>query len=269
MAVTPAPAIARMARLLATLGGQPEQWWTLADLTRATGMSKASAHGVLLALVDEGYVRRRDEPVSYALGPALVELGERAKASVDLAGTAEPVLAALSRATDCTAMVGAIRGAEIAVVAATSVPHPFGMTVQVGHRSPFAAPMGTVYAAWSSADAVDRWLDRADPPLSGRQRKELGTVLALVRRRGWSAALRATGTWPTREARDADLVTPDIDVVGIGAPVMGATGRMECSVAIVDLPPHLDVARVRSLAAEVVGGAATLSRALGGNPVNV
>ena len=135
-----------MARLLWVMASEPDRWWSLADLARETGASKATAHGVLLALVDEGFVRRRDVPVSYALGPSLVQLGERAQASVDLAGAAGPVLAALSDATGCTAMVGAVRGHEIAVVAAVSVPHPFGMMLEVGRRSPFAAPIGTVYA---------------------------------------------------------------------------------------------------------------------------
>jgi DNA-binding IclR family transcriptional regulator len=267
VAVTPAPAIARMARLLRTMATEPERWWTLADLARATTTSKASAHGVLLALVDEGYVRRRDDPVSYALGPALVELGEQAKSSVDLAGAAAPVLAALSRATDCTAMVGAVRGVEITVVAATSVPHPFGMTVEVGHRSPFTAPMGTVYAAWAEPALVERWLDRAEPPLSARRRREVSRALDLVRERGWSVTVRNHGTaWRTREALDADLAAPEVDVVGIGAPVVGTSGGMECSVAIVDLPPRLVGQRVRALAAEVVGAAGALSRALGAPP---
>ncbi len=264
MAVTPAPAIARAARLLRSMAAEPDRWWSLAELARANAMSKASAHGVLLALVDEGYVRRRDEPVSYALGPALVELGERAKASVDLAGAAEPVLAALSRATDCTAMVGAVRGTELAVVAATSVPHPFGMTVQVGHRSPFVAPTGTVYAAWASPDTVERWCARAEPPLSRRARAEIDAVLSRVRARGWSATLRAEGAQRTREASSADLRARAIDVVGIGAPVVGASRAMECSVAIVDLLPRLPGERVQALAAEVVGAAGALSRALGG-----
>jgi DNA-binding IclR family transcriptional regulator len=264
VAVTPAPAIARMARLLRTMAAEPDRWWSLADLARATSTSKASAHGVLLALVDEGYVRRRDDPVSYALGPALVELGERAKSSVDLAGAAEPVLAALSRATDCTAMVGAVRGTELAVVAATSVPHPFGMTVEVGHRSPFTAPTGTVYAAWAEPGLIERWLERADPPLSARRRRELIRILDRVRTRGWSVTVRSTGTaWRTREALDDDLAAPEIDVVGIGAPVVGTSGSMECSVAIVDLPPRLDGPRVQALATEVVGAAGALGRALG------
>lgn len=65
-------------------------------------------------------------PVSYTLGPSLVQLGERAQASVDLAGAAGPVLAALSDATGCTAMVRAAPRAPITVVAAVSVPHPSG-----------------------------------------------------------------------------------------------------------------------------------------------
>ncbi|MFN8026913.1 MAG: hypothetical protein U0W40_11330 [Acidimicrobiia bacterium] len=79
--------------------------------------------------------------------------------------------------------------------------------------------------------------------------------------------MRSTGTsWRTREALADDLGAPEIDVVGIGAPVVGTSGGLECSVAIVDLPPRLDGDRVQALAAEVVGAAGALGRALGVRP---
>ena len=50
---------------------------------------------------------------------------------------------------------------------------------------------------------------------------------------------------------------------GIGAAYARACAGEGASVAIVDLPPRLDGPRVQSLAAEVVGAAGALSRALG------
>lgn len=263
MAVAASPAIGRMARLLEVLAGEPERWWTLAELSRSTLISKASAHSVLLALVEEGYVRRRAEPVSYALGPALIDLGDRARQIADVRGAAAPVLAQLSNATGCTAMAGAVRGADLVVLSAVSVPHPFGMDLQQDHRSRFAAPVGTVYAAWLPDARVGGWLDRADPALTTRQRKECQQAVAVVRTRGYSVTVRAARhDRGTREVSDDEL-DGDLDVLGISAPVFGSGGALECSVALVDPPPGR---KTVALARLVMAAANQLTVTLGGTP---
>jgi DNA-binding IclR family transcriptional regulator len=262
MAVTASPAIGRMARLLEVLAAQPQRWWTLAELSRSTSISKASAHSVLLALVDEGYVRRRTDPVSYVLGPALIDLGDSARQIVDVRSAAAPVLAELSDATGCTAMVGAVRGVELTVVSAISVPHPFGMDLQPGHRSHFAAPVGTVYAAWLPDGRANAWLDRAHPALNARQRKEYQQSLEVVRDRGYSVTVRGAGQHrATREATDDELDAGEVDVLGISAPVFGAGGALECSIALVDPPPGRNTA---ALGRTVMSAADQLTSMLGG-----
>ena len=264
MAVTASPAIGRMARLLEVIAGEPQRWWTLAELSRATSLNKASAHSVLLALVEEGYVRRRADPVSYALGPALIELGDRARQIVDVRAAVAPVLAGLSETTGCTAMAGAVRGADLIVLSAVSVPHPFGMDLQAGHRSRFAAPVGTVYAAWLPDARANAWLDRAEPSLSARQRKQCQQALALVRDRGYSVTVRDLRPDPgTREAARDQLDSTDLDVLGISAPVFSAGGGLECSVALVDPPAGRNTAE---LGRTVLAAADRLTSVLGGCP---
>ena len=264
MAVTASPAIGRMARLLEVLAGEPGRWWTLAELSRSTAINKASAHSVLLALVEEGYVRRRADPVSYALGPALIDLGDRARQFADVRAVASPVLAELSSATGCTAMAGAVRGTDLVVVSAVSVPHPFGMNLQPDHRSRFAAPVGTVYAAWLSDARVSAWLDRADPVLTTRQRKECHKALDVVRDRGYSVTVRdARHDRGTREVSDEEL-DGAVDVLGISAPVFGSGGALECSVALVDPPPRRDTVALGRL---VLAAANKLTTMLGGTSV--
>ena len=263
MSVAVSPAIGRMARLLEAIAAQPSRWWTLAELARTTHINKASAHSVLLALVDEGFVRRRARPVSYALGPTLVDLGERARQAVDLTGLAGPVLAELRQVTGCSAMVGAVRGADVVVVSAASVPHPFGMDLQPGHRTRFAAPTGTVYAAWLPEARMAAWLDRADPALSASQRRQCRDALGTVRERGYSVTIRDEGGRATREASDGDLDRGGLDVLGIGAPVFGAGGALECAVALVDPPSTGRTARTVPLARHVTVAAERLTALLG------
>jgi DNA-binding IclR family transcriptional regulator len=213
--------------------------------------------------VEEGYVRRRPDPVSYALGPALIDLGDRARQIADVRAAAEPVLAQLSEATGCTAMAGAVRGADLVVVSAVSVPHPFGMDLQTDHRSRFAAPVGTVYAAWLSDARVSSWLDRADPSLTARQRKQCQQSLAVVRERGYSVTIRDAGhDRGTREVSDDEL-DAELDVLGVSAPVFGSGGALECSVALVDPPPGRNTVELGRL---VTAAADQLTASLGGRP---
>ncbi len=265
MPVTPAPAIARMAELLTAMGQRPDALWTLADLCRATGISKASAHSVLLALADARFVRRHENPAAYSLGPALTELGDLVRPAIDLATLAEHELTQLSRATGFSAMVGIIRGQHIVVLRAVSVPHPFGMGLQQGHQTRLAAPTGTIYVAWGSTAQIDRWLDGAGPDLPSRQRRQLTHDLALVRDRGWSATIRI----PTRdghamhEARTEDLERGSLELLGLGAPVWDPAGRFECSVAVVS-PGGRPLAghETQTLATTVVDAAQRLTTAI-------
>jgi DNA-binding IclR family transcriptional regulator len=135
-------------------------------------------------------------------------------------------------------MIGAVRGTDLIVLSAASVPHPFGMDLQPGHRSRFAAPVGTVYAAWLSDARTSAWLDRADPALTARQRKECQQALAVVRDRGYSVTIRdPRHGHATREVSDEELRESELDVLGVSAAVFGSGGSLECSVALVDPPP--------------------------------
>jgi DNA-binding IclR family transcriptional regulator len=255
MGVVPAPAVYRVGRLLDAMAKQSRS--TLAELSRTTGISKATAHSLLLALAELGYVRRTEHPVAYSLGPALIRLGQQASRGADVADLAADVLTRLSRETDCTAMVGVLHGTTISVLAAQSPPHPFGVGVQSGTQLAFAAPVGAIYAAYAPAPLASKWLDLAEPPLSVRRRKALDAELELIRERGWSATVRArtkSGS-VVRELTKDELEEEALDVLGVSAPILGDDRYIDLSVAVVDVPSPTSGNRVVQLAAAVCGAA--------------
>jgi DNA-binding IclR family transcriptional regulator len=134
--------------------------------------------------------------------------------------------------------------------------------VAVGNRLPLRAPVAPIYVAWAAEPAVDAWLDAADPALSRRARAAAHDDLAAVRRRGWSATIRADDTM--REIRDADLRRARLSVVGLSAPVRDDRGTFACSLALTGLTSEPSGAELRALAATLVDAA---NRA-GGLPVS-
>jgi DNA-binding IclR family transcriptional regulator len=262
MGVTPSPSVHRVALLLDALAVHPGA--TLADLVRATQINKATAHSLLLGLTETNFVRRTEDPITYTLGPALIALGQRARAGVDVADVAAGILQGLSQSSGCTAIVGAVHGSMITVVAAEAQPHPFGVGVQPGTRISFAAPIGAIYAAFATPRTLTRWLERANSPLSARRKKVLLGELDLIRKRGWSATIRSQtrGDSDVHEISPSELRASQIDILGISAPVLGTDDCIEFSVALVDLSAATGGREVPALAKQVVDAAAQLREAI-------
>ncbi len=268
MAVTPSPAAARIASLLSTLADAPTGQVTLAELARRTGISKATAHSLLLGLVQESLVERAGEVPAYRLGPALVPLGKAADRSRDVAGLASRALTELTARYETSSMAGAIDGSEIVVIACQSVPHPFGLEVVTGRRVPLRAPTGTVYVAWSGEPAIHDWIQQANPPLPNPQVRRAIKDLALVRHRGWSATIRVrtAGSTSLREAREEDVTGRSMNVVGLSAPVWDNNGRISCALALIGFAEPITGGQLRGIAGELTASAARVTDQLLGKP---
>ena len=272
MAVAPSPAVARVAKLLRTLGAGPEHGLPLAEVARRSGVPKATAHSLLLALVAEGFVDRAGSVPTYRLGAALAELGDRARGAPTLLDVVAPEVARLHEKLIVSALAAAVEGDEIVVLTARCVPHPFGYDVVAGTRLALRAPVGTIYVSWSSDRVVRRWLEAA-PSLSDARRKALKRDLAAVRRRGWSATVhtrRGNGRAPAgaHEATEDDLDAEHVAVVGISAPVRDTNNAVVGSIALVGFVDPMPGAQVRRLATEVVNTATRASARLGAPPTD-
>ena len=265
--MAPSPAVARVAKLLRTLGAGPERELPLAEVARRAGVPKPTAHSLLLALVAEGFVERIGPVPTYRLGAALAELGDRARGAPTLLDVAAPEVARLHETLVVSEIAAAVVGDEIVTLTARCVPHPFGFEVVAGVRLALRAPVGTVYVAWSSKRVVRRWLDAA-PSLTEARRNGLERDLAAVRRRGWSATVRARrGSGPVpgaaREATESDLVAEEVAVVGISAPVRDTNDAVVGSIALVGFVDPMPGSQVRRLATEVADAATRASTRLG------
>jgi DNA-binding IclR family transcriptional regulator len=107
----------------------------LAALIEATGMPRATAHRLALALERQGWLER-DGDGRFALGPRLAELGAAAVRGRNLETAARPALERLREATGESVQLYVARGEYRVCVLSLESPHSLRTIVPVGAALP-------------------------------------------------------------------------------------------------------------------------------------
>jgi DNA-binding IclR family transcriptional regulator len=206
---------------------------TLAELVGRTGLPRATAHRLAVALEGHRLVRRTPEG-AWASGPALAELS---RGGADLADLAERHLIALRDASGESAQLYVRDGATRVCVAAAERTSGLRDTVPVGARLPMTAGSAAhALLAFTPAEEVTRLL----PSASFTAR-----TLLDVRRRGWahSVAEREPG------------------VASLSAPVRDGSGAVLGAVSISGPVERLGRRPSPEIIGAVLDAAAAISRA--------
>jgi len=194
----PVAVLDKAVAILSAVAAEPA---TLAELVERTGLPRATAHRLAVALEGHRLVRRTPAG-AWAPGPALAELG---RGTGDLGEIAGRHLIALRDASGESAQFYVRDGATRVCVAAAERTSGLRDTVPVGARLPMTAGSAAhALLAFTPADEVTRLL----PSASFTAR-----TLLEVRRRGWAHSVAE------REPGVASLSAPVRD--GSGA-VLGA-----------------------------------------------
>jgi flavin reductase (DIM6/NTAB) family NADH-FMN oxidoreductase RutF/DNA-binding IclR family transcriptional regulator len=206
------------------------------------------------------------------------------------ADVARPEMERLASTLGSECLVSTVVGHEVVILASAGTPADGGGTTRVGHRIPFAPPIGSVLAAWDE-QVAESWLSGLGP-LSSEQVDHYRALLTAVRERGWAAG---KGTTTQRELDQAlyalpfDAPTsehleairnsvgrlsseyPDVvelsaetptELSNISAPVFDARGRVILQLSLAGLPP-LTLEAARPYIDAVVSAARTVTAALG------
>jgi DNA-binding IclR family transcriptional regulator len=159
------------------LAGDPERTFSLADISRSLGISRATGHAILATLARHQWVIRHEPSAGYSWGPviaALARTGDRELRSY-LHGLSESVGAQvfLARCEGATLVVTESVGASLGAP-----------RIEAGLRMPLVAPFGRDYVAWAGDKAIKQWLEGIGAP-STKLRRRLNDVLTQVRERGY------------------------------------------------------------------------------------
>lgn len=172
------PPTERVISVLELLGKEPATQFSLAEICRRLGLSRATAHAILTTLAARAWAVRDPATAGYSLGPAVAALGRPAHTLLH-----RVELQALSNATG-TQVSLARREGDALVVIGTVGECLTGPRISRGMRTPFVAPIGRDYVAWSSIEGQRAWLEALGTP-SRRFRQRMTLVLNEIRQRGF------------------------------------------------------------------------------------
>jgi DNA-binding IclR family transcriptional regulator len=131
---------------------------SLAELVDVTGVSRATAHRLAVALEGHGLVRR-DEEGRFALGARLVALGRAASEGLSLVEVSGPALAELRDATEESVQLYLREGDARVCAAALESPHGLRTIVPVGARLPLAVGSAGRVLAGDEVPIRRGWID--------------------------------------------------------------------------------------------------------------
>ncbi|HUF33786.1 MAG TPA: IclR family transcriptional regulator [Acidimicrobiales bacterium] len=174
-------------RVLEALEGGP---LGLAELVEATGLSRATAHRLAVALETHGLVRRGDDG-RFALGLRLVALGRGASDALPLAEAARPALTALRDETGESVQLYVRHGDQRVCVASLESPH--GLRTIVGLGATLPLDRGSAGRALTGASGPQGWVESV-----GEREEGVASVSAPVLDEGGGvlAAVSVSGPIP-------------------------------------------------------------------------
>ena len=139
----------------------------VAELARAVGLNKSTAHRYIATLASLGYVQQDADTRKYRLGPRVVDLGFAAINSMEITRVAGRHLQALSDETGYTVSMSVLDRVDIVYIerrrSAREGQFGIDLNLHVGSRLPaYCTSMGKVLLANQPVDQLHVLLDRID-----------------------------------------------------------------------------------------------------------
>ncbi|MDP9820991.1 IclR family transcriptional regulator [Nocardioides massiliensis] len=246
----PAHAVGRTAAVLRAVSAAEPDGRTTAEVGRATGLARPTAHRLLTALQAEGLVDRAQATGRWLLGPELYLLGAAAQPRYDVTDHAGPVVRRLAEATGESAFFSALRGEETVCLLREDGSFPLRSHVlHVGIRFPLGvASAGLAMLAYLPDDEITEFLARTDLTAYGESHapEEVRRRVRRTRRDGYALnpGLLVEGSW------------------GMGSAVFDAEERPRWALSLTGVERRFDPARRRELGPLLLREAHELGRRL-------
>ena len=128
-------AVVRALRLLRAFTPQ-EPELTLGQMSSSLGLTKTTAHRLLLALESEGLVARDLARNTYHLGPEVIALGSQALLTSDLRANVRPTLERVAAQTGESTTLEVLVGDHMLILDGAKGRHVISASLEIGTRWP-------------------------------------------------------------------------------------------------------------------------------------
>ncbi len=242
--------IDRAARVLHALADGPPEGLRLAEVTSVLDLGKATAHRLLRALAEVGFVEFDDAAKRYRLGYSLYALGASAR-HFRIVEFARSALTRLAAETGDTVYLSVRDGNQAVCVDRRTGTYPIRtLTLDVGDRRPLGVGAGSLALLAFQDDAdVERVLrddGAARGDFSGFDMPALREMIAATRAAGFSI-------------NDGRIVSA---MAAVGVPVLNADGRAVAALSIAAIRERMAPPRDAELVALLAREAGELGRRL-------
>ncbi len=249
--------IAKALRVIDWLIQTPTSAIGVREMAGALSIAPSSAHRLLTALLDEGYVQQDAQSQRYSLGPAMMRWAHLIVARTPVRDVAIGHMRELVDTCNETALLGLYSASRQEMMFAASVDssHPLRYAIQLNTWVPvYAGASGLAIMAFLPPSEITSIIKRTRLlPLTESSVTEPYKLEASL------AAVRAAGFAFSRGQRIAGAV-------GIAAPIFGGDGRVMGDIALTIPAQRFDERGRDRLIEQLLQCTAAVTRDIGGNP---
>ncbi len=176
-------------RILSAFDGEhPDRG--VSEIAKATGLHKATAHRIMMTLLNGGFLERAPDGERFRLGIRVVELGLGALRGLDLRRVAFPYMQQLVERFNETCDLGVFDRGRVLYIEVVHSEHSLTIAAQVGRRLPaYCTASGRVFLAYLPPEVVEPILNGpfdACTPKTITSPARLREELEATRQRGYA-----------------------------------------------------------------------------------
>ncbi|MCG7622055.1 IclR family transcriptional regulator [Epibacterium sp. Ofav1-8] len=190
----------------------------LSDLTRLSGMNKATVYRLMSELQEVGFVEQVDGARSYRLGPQVLRLAALREASVPILSASRRVLRELSEETGETTHLSLLQGDQLASLSHAYAPqHATKVMMEDAEVLTFhGTASGLAVLGFAEPGFVERVLSAPLAARTAQTETDPGAIRALI------AEVQATGMAQSVGGFEAEVHSHAVPIFGPDRAVMGA-----------------------------------------------
>lgn len=227
----------------------------LSDLTRLSGMNKATVYRLMGELQDSGFVEQGENDRAYRLGPQVLHLAALREASTPILSVSRRILRELSEETGETTHVSLGHDSWVQTLShAYSPRHATKVTMEDAQTVTYhATSSGLAILAYSDPEFVDAVLARplkAHTNLTQVDPDEIRAKLEQIRKTGLSTTL---GSF-------------ELEVHSYAAPIFGADHKAFGALAVAAPASRMGPEQQKTIRSALRRAGAALTHRIGGSP---